>query len=71
MNINTFTQTSEEPYERHNYEIVRKSNKKIVFDNWQDALQYWFTYSQDTDELEFVTVLDKKQNKPTKGFGNK
>lgn len=71
MNINTFTQTSEEPYERHNYEIIRKSKKKIVFDNWQDTIQYWYSHSKDTDELEFVTVLNKNRNKPTKGFGAK
>jgi hypothetical protein len=62
-----FKQTSEEPYDRHDYEVFLKNNKKIFFDNWEDTLNYWWTNCQIPDFLDYIVVKDKKKVK-TKGF---
>jgi hypothetical protein len=63
----TFSCTSDDPYDRHNYEVVLKSNKKVLFDNWLDTQQYWFTHCQIPDFLDFIIVKDKQKVK-SKGF---
>jgi len=63
----TFSCTSDAPYDRHNYEVVLKSNKKVLFDNWLDTQQYWFTHCQIPDFLDFIIVKDKQKVK-SKGF---
>lgn len=65
--MTAFSQTSDAPYDRHNYEIVLKSDKKVFFDNWADAQGYWFVHSQIPDYLDFIIVKDKKIMKG-KGF---
>lgn len=63
----TFKVTSEAPYDRHDYEVVLKNNKKIFFDNWEDAQVYWYQNSQVPDFLDVIIVKDKKKVK-SKGF---
>jgi len=63
----TFKVTSDAPYDRHDYEIVLKNNKKVFFDNWEDTLRYWWTNSQIPDYLDVIIVKDKKKVK-SKGF---
>ena len=63
--IKNFTQTSDLPYNRHDYKLFFKNGKVIEFDNWEDAQVYWFQWAS-TDQLDRFEVLDKKQ--PTKGF---
>ena len=62
-----FSCTSDAPYNRHNYEIVLKSGKKVFFENWEDTLGYWFVNSQIPDFLDVIVVKDKKKVKST-GF---
>lgn len=62
-----FSCTSDAPYDRHNYEIVLKNNKKIFFDNWTDTQAYWFNHVQIPDFLDFIIVKDKQKVK-SKGF---
>lgn len=62
-----FKVTSEAPYDRHDYEILLKNNKKVFFDNWTDTLEYWFNHSQIPDFLDLIIVKDKKKIK-SKGF---
>jgi hypothetical protein len=65
----TFTQTSHEPYDRHNYRLYLQNGKVMNFDNWEDAQVYWFTYNQVPDYLDFFEVLDKPKEKvKSKGF---
>ena len=45
----TFTCTSADPYDRHDYEIFLKSGKKLLFDNWEDVQRYWFSNNQMID----------------------
>ena len=63
----TFKVTSEAPYDRHDYEVVLKNNKKIFFDNWEDTQVYWYQNSQVPDFLDVIIVKDKKKVK-SKGF---
>ena len=63
----TFKVTSEVPYDRHNYEILLKNEKKVFFDNWEDTMVYWYQNSQIPDFLDVIIVKDKKKVK-SKGF---
>lgn len=62
-----FTCTSNEPYDRHDYEIALKTGKKVFFDNWADAQGYWFVHSQIPDYLDVIIAKDKSKPK-IKGF---
>lgn len=62
-----FTCTSDAPYDRHHYEIVLKSGKKVFFDNWEDTHLYWYQNTQIPDFLDLIIVKDKKKQK-SKGF---
>lgn len=64
----TFSQTSFEPYNRHDYEVVLKSDKRVFFDNWEDTQQYWFVNSEIPDFLDYIIIKDKKKIKSL-GFG--
>lgn len=67
MESNDFSWISSLPYDRHNYEIVLKNQKKnIIFTNWEDAQVYWWQHCQIPDFLDVIIVKDKKE---TKGFG--
>jgi hypothetical protein len=64
----TFAQTSNEPYIRHDYKVHYTNKKPEIFDNYEDVMRTWFqTASQ---FLDYIEVLDKKQpkNKKAKGF---
>ena len=63
----TFKVTSEAPYDRHDYEVVLKNNKKVFFDNWEDTQEYWWANCQMPDFLDVIIVKDKKKVK-SKGF---
>ena len=63
----TFKVTSEAPYDRHDYEVVLKSNKKVFFDNWEDTQGYWWANCQIPDFLDVIIVKDNKKVK-SKGF---
>ena len=58
-----FQQTSDTPYNRHNYELVLKSGKTVFFDDWTDVQGYWFVHQQIPDYLDYIKVLDKPKKK--------
>jgi hypothetical protein len=62
-----FTCTSDAPYDKHDYEVVLKSKKKVFFDNWEDTQVYWYQNSQIPDFLDVIIVKDKQKVK-SKGF---
>lgn len=62
-----FTCTSDAPYDRHDYEVVLKSKKKVFFDNWEDTQVYWYQNSQIPDFLDVIIIKDKQKVK-SKGF---
>ena len=63
--LQIFQQTSNEPYTRHTYEVVLKNGKRVKFQYFDEAREYWFYHSELPDYLDFIEVKDKK---PKKGF---
>jgi len=64
-----FRQTSDEPYLRHDYKLIKTNGDTVVFDNYEDVQRMWFEYNGNF--LSHVEVLDHqepKKNKKTKGF---
>jgi hypothetical protein len=64
----SFSQTSNGPYDRHDYKLVYSNGQYKVFSDYMELQATWFqTPSQ---FLGHVEVLDKKEEKKiTKGFG--
>ena len=58
-----FTQSSHEPYDRHEYKIVSKSGESFVTDDYMQVQSAWF---EKGIWLSHVEVLDKP--KKQKGF---
>ena len=66
--IEWFEQTSDEPYDRHNYEIVYSNSQSVIVDSWDAVRALWF--EAPSQFLSRIEVLDKKPPKSkTKGFG--
>jgi hypothetical protein len=63
----TFTCTSNAPYDRHNYEVVLKNGKNVFFEDWEDAQVYWWSNCQIPDFLDLIIIKDKQKVK-SKGF---
>ena len=60
-----FNVTSDDPYDRHTYELVSPDNQRIHFDSWERLQVIWFQQIRNWSGYT-VTVLDKK--KKPKGF---
>ena len=63
-----FEQTSDEPYNRHDYKLVYTNGNTDVYDNYMDLQAVWFQRANRF--LSHVEVLDKKKKTKTnpKGF---
>ena len=62
-----FSQTSNEPYDRHHYRIVYKDRSAVV-ESWEEVQEYWWNNSR-RFELPVIEVIDKpKSKKKSKGF---
>ena len=63
-----FSQTSNEPYDRHHYKIVC-SSKSFVVESWNEVQEWWWNnYNLPTFDA-VVHVIDKpKPKKQSKGF---
>ncbi len=55
----TFKQTCDKPYNRHDYKVVFEDGKTVIFDNYEDAQLLWWNRSGNF--LSHIEVLDKKQ----------
>ena len=71
-NIQAFTCTSLEPYDRHMYEMELTNGDKHIFDSYQEAQAFWF-HRCELGYLKCVNVLDrtkktKKTSTKPKGF---
>ncbi len=60
-----FSQTSDEPYDRHHYKIVYKE-RSIVVESWEEVQEHWWNNSHKF-EPPVIEVLDKPKKK-SKGF---
>ena len=62
-----FSQTSNEPYDRHHYRIVYKDRSAVV-ESGEEVQEYWWNNSR-RFELPVIEVIDKpKTKKKSKGF---
>jgi hypothetical protein len=49
--------------------LYLKNGKNIIFEDYEEAQAYWFTYSQVPDYLDVIEVIDKPKEKvKSKGF---
>lgn len=58
-----FEQTSDLPYDRHEYKVHTQTGRTYVFDNYEEVRAVWFEHKQ---LLSHIEVLDKQ-----KGFKEK
>ena len=62
-----FSQTSNEPYDRHHYKIVSQT-KTIVVESWDEVQEYWWNNCNSPwFEGTVIYVIDKPKTK-SKGF---
>jgi hypothetical protein len=52
-----FTNSSDEPYDRHNYKVVLANGESLNTDAWDIAQSIWFQYP--SSFLSHIEVLDK------------
>ena len=62
-----FTNTSDEPYDRHFYIANYPDDRTYAFEDYEHLRAHWFQQA-DTHNAT-VTVMDMQQHSATKGFG--
>jgi len=64
----TFTQTSNEPYDRHHYKMVYSNNQSVVVDSWEKVRKLWWeTPSQFASHIEVID-MNNQTKKSNGGF---
>ena len=64
-----FSQTSDKPYDRHNYKIVVTEDWSFVVESWDEVQEWWWNNCHLPSFNAVVHVLDKpKPKKQSKGF---
>ena len=61
-----FNQTSDVPYDRHQYKIVCNT-KTFVVESWQEVQEWWWNNCNSLNFDAVVHVLDRPKKK-SKGF---
>ena len=66
--METFTQTSDKPYDRHHYKVVFKGGNEVYCESWETANELWWRWLQ-MKAIDRIEVLDRpiKKHQP-KGF---
>ena len=64
-----FEQTSDAPYDRHQYQL-ESNGQSIIFDDYDLLRAYWFESVRNWKDAK-VNVLDRKQNKKKSNGGFK
>jgi hypothetical protein len=59
--MESFNQTSNIPYDRHQYKLIYTDGKQVFFEHYEDVQATWFRTAQQF--LSHVEVLDKKTKK--------
>ena len=63
-----FAQTSDEPYDRHQYEFVYSNGQYLIFDTWEDARSEWFnTPPQFKSRVNVIDRIDLPKKKKSSG----
>ena len=65
--IQTFTQTSDKPYDRHSYRVNLIGGKSVTFDGWMEATNYWMCHSP-LGGVVSIEVIDKVNKRVPIGF---
>ena len=64
-----FSQTSDEPYDRHHYKIVSKHYATFIVKTWDEVQEWWWNNCRLPAFDAVVHVIDKpKTKKKSKGF---
>jgi|TARA_X000000950_G_scaffold265470_1_gene339775 hypothetical protein len=63
-----FNQTSDLPYDRHQYEFVYSNGQHLIFDSWEDVRGEWFNMPSRFKSHINVLDIKQKKKKTTKGF---
>ena len=65
-----FSQTSDEPYDRHHYKIVSKHYATFIVESWDEVQEWWWNNCRSPFfEGTVIEVIDKpKPKKKSKGF---
>ena len=64
--MKTFKQTSDEPYDRHEYKIRFDNGKTITFPDYGSMQEFWWSKIAGMKRNAVVEVLDINKSK---GFG--
>ena len=66
-----FSQTSDEPYDRHHYRIVCQ-NKSFVVESWDEVQEYWWNncHSPWFEEQLFTLLINQNQRNNLKVLNN-
>ena len=61
-----FAQTSDEPYDRHQYRLVFSNKQSKIFDSWEELRNEWFNmpsqFKSHTEVLDKSNIKKKKTN---------
>mgnify|MGYP001284406829 CR=1 FL=1 len=63
-----FTDTSDEPYDRHHYEFVYSNGESRVFNSWEETRCEWFSIPSRFKSHINILDLNPKSKKSNKGF---
>ena len=59
-----FTESSDKPYDRHQYKVVSRTGESIIVDDYMLAQEIWWNRGRGK-YISHIDVLDKKE---AKGF---
>ena len=62
-----FSQTSDAPYDRHQYKIVSKQYATFIVESWDEVQEWWWNHCNTFNFDAVIEVLDKPKKK-SKGF---
>jgi len=62
-----FTVTSDELYDRHQYEFVYSNGQYLIFDTWEEVRSEWF--NTPPHFKSHVNVIDRPKKKKSSGGG--
>lgn len=60
-----FESYCDKAYDRHNYKIILKNGKSIIYEDYEIMRYYWYQYRKDITHVE---VLDAPKSTAGKGF---
>jgi hypothetical protein len=64
-----FSQTSDEPYDRHHYRFVYSDGQSKIFESYERAQQEWFNLpTVFKSHIEVLDIKNKKQKNLKGGF---